>query len=142
MLVARDGGIRPASNGWGDSLSASVRIGSREDGLASRSRPRSEGPEQWNPEFAIDAVARTLATSRSRRRAIGLISGTLLAGSVLRPRSARAAGIDCPQSGDPTATLKCESGGAVVSRIPQQATYRAAKLAPKSYQRPLLVPAN
>jgi hypothetical protein len=61
------------------------------------------------PTFAIDTVARALASPMSRRRAIGVISGTLLAGSGLRPRSARAAGLTCPPSSDPTATLRCQS---------------------------------
>jgi hypothetical protein len=45
----------------------------------------------------------------SRRRAIGVLSSTLVAGSVLHPRAARAAGLTCPPSSDPTATLRCQS---------------------------------
>ena len=66
-------------------------------------------PAGGRPEFAIDSIARSLAAPMSRRRAIRVISGTLLAGSVLRPRSARAAGLTCPPSSDPTATLRCQS---------------------------------
>ena len=61
------------------------------------------------PTFAIDTLARALAAPMSRRRAIGVISGTLLAGSALRPPGARAAGLTCPPSSDPTATLRCQS---------------------------------
>ncbi len=71
------------------------------------------------PVFAIDTVARTLATPMSRRRAIGVIAGTVLGGSVLRPWRARAAGINCPQRSDPAATKKCEApGGAAVCVTP------------------------
>ena len=61
------------------------------------------------PTFAIDTLARALATPMSRRRAIGVISGSLLAGSALRPPGARATGLTCPPSSDPTATLRCQS---------------------------------
>jgi hypothetical protein len=57
----------------------------------------------------VDDFARA-SVGMSRRRAIGLISGVLFAGTALRPRAARAAGITCPPG-----MQKCEvSGGAAV----------------------------
>ena len=57
-------------------------------------------------EARIDTLSRALAVPMSRRRAIGVVSGTLIAGSVLRPRFAGAA--DAPPCPD-GAPQKCVS---------------------------------
>jgi hypothetical protein len=62
----------------------------------------------------LDDFARALASPVSRRRAIGAISSVVVAGHLLRAPFARAAGINCPPSGDPTSTKKCSEGGAAV----------------------------
>jgi hypothetical protein len=65
-------------------------------------------------ERSIDAVSRALALPLSRRRAIGVVAGGLLAAGTLRPRFARAAGPDCT-FGDPqkcTATKAGANGNA------------------------------
>src|SRR5262249_52735010 len=47
------------------------------------------------PESAFDGVAGALAAPVPRRRAVVTISGAVLAGSLLRPRRARAAAATC-----------------------------------------------
>jgi len=60
-------------------------------GLRAGARPLAGPPRATR----IDTVSRALAGPISRRRAIGVISGTLVAGGALRPGFAGAVGYDC-----------------------------------------------
>lgn len=64
------------------------------------------GQDERLTSHRFDDFARALASPVSRRRAIGVISSVVVAGHMLRAPFARAAGISCPPSGDPTSTKK------------------------------------
>src|SRR5436190_6866978 len=100
--------------GWRDGLSrtpAGGTVGAMED-WPHRRRPAGSaaGPRATDGAL-VDGIARALAEPMPRRRAIGLVGGMLLAGSLLRPGRARGDARVCPPSSQPAATKKCQSPG-------------------------------
>ena len=69
---------------------------------------RAAGPKAGG-DTTIDALSRVLSLGRpvSRRRAIGVLGGALVAGHVARALPALGQGARCPKSSDPAATKEC-----------------------------------
>jgi hypothetical protein len=68
----------------------------------------------------IDEISRVLAHPMPRRHAIVVLSGALLAGSGVRPRSARGDARTCPPFFQPSATKKCQGPGGQSVCVPPE----------------------
>jgi hypothetical protein len=74
---------------------------------------RQRLPQPGAAEPVLDGVARALVAPVTRRRAVVLVGGAVVAGSVLRPGGARADARVCPAG-----TTKCQSAGGPSACMP------------------------